>query len=262
MKFKLFIPFVIVVALCSFGSQSNELVRVTFPEKNCDVKTDGFGNIYLINNNEIMKYNASGISQKKFSTKRYGKIDFVDATNPLKILVYYKDFQQLLFLDNQLTPSSDMISLENIGHEQASLVCSSANNSFWLYDKQNNELVRFNAELQTLVKTGNLKRILDIDLKPNFIKEHNGYLYLNCPEEGILLFDIYGTFTKTIPLKNLKEFNVINGNVFYFQNGALKEYQSQTFNTVEKKFNDTLLKTVYWQNNKFYKVYSDSLLVQ
>lgn len=241
---------------------NGEVVRVKFPEKDCTIKTDGFGNIYVINNDEITKYNSDGISQKKFSTKRYGKIEFVDATNPLKILVYYKDFQQLLFLDNQMTATSDMISLEKIGYEQASLVCSSTNNSFWLYEKQNNELIRFSAELQTVVKTGNLKRILDIDLKPNFIKEHNGYLYLNSPQEGILVFDIYGTFNKTIPLKGLKEFNVSNGNVVYFENGALKEYQSLTFNTIEKQFNDTLLKTVYWQNDKFYKVYSDSLLVQ
>lgn len=261
MQWTFFIPASLIL-LCSFVIQTDEVVCVKFPEKNCTIKTDGFGNIYVINNDEITKYNSVGVSQKKFSTKRYGKIESVDATNPLKILVYYKDFQQLLFLDNQMTASSDMISLEKIGYEQAGLVCSSTNNSFWLYDKQNNELLRFSSELKVLVKTGNLKRILDIDIKPNFIQEHNGYLYLNCPNEGILVFDIYGTFTKTIPLKELKEFNIVNGNVFYFQNKTLKEYQSLTFNTVEKQFNDTLIKTVYWQNNKFYKVYSDSLLVQ
>lgn len=261
MHWKFFIP-ASLIFLCSFVIQTDEVVCVKFPQKNCTIKTDGFGNIYVINNDEITKYNSVGVAQKKFSTKRYGKIEFVDATNPLKILVYYKDFQQLLFLDNQMTASSDMISLEKIGYEQTSLVCSSTNNSFWVYDKQNNELLRFDSELKTLVKTGNLKRILDIEMKPNFIQEHNGYLYLNCPKEGILVFDIYGTFSKTIPLKELKEFNIVNGNVFYFENKALKEYQSLTFNTVEKKFNDTLIKTVYWQNNKFYKVYSDSLLVQ
>ena len=82
----------------------------------------------MINNDEIIKYNVDGVLQKKFSTKRYGKIDFVDAMNPLKVLVYYKDFQQILFLDNQLTASSNMISLESLGHEQSSLVCSSSNN--------------------------------------------------------------------------------------------------------------------------------------
>lgn len=261
MQWTFFIPASLIL-LCSFVIQTDEVVCVKFPEKNCTIKTDGFGNIYVINNDEITKYNSVGVSQKKFSTKRYGKIESVDATNPLKILVYYKDFQQLLFLDNQMTASSDMISLEKIGYEQAGLVCSSTNNSFWLYDIQNNELLRFSSELKVLVKTGNLKRILDIEMKPNFIQEHNGYLYLNCPKEGILVFDIYGTFTKTIPLKELKEFNIVNGNVFYFKNKTLKEYQSLTFNTVEKQFNDTLIKTVYWQNNKFYKVYSDSLLVQ
>src|ERR1700752_604301 len=261
MQWKLIIPACVSV-LCSFVVQSDVIVRIKFSEKNSSIKTDGFGNIYVINNDQISKYNASGVFQKTFSTKRYGKIDFLDATNPLKILVYFKEFQQLLFLDNQLTATSNVISLESIGFEQAGLVCSSGNNSFWLYDKQNNELIRFNQDSKPLVKTGNLKRILNIDIKPNYLKEHNDNVYLNCPSEGILVFDIYGTFTKTIPLKNLREFDVINGNVYYFEKKTLKEYQSQTFNTVEKQFTDTLIQTVYWQNNKFYKVYSDSLLVQ
>jgi uncharacterized protein YqkB len=230
-------------------------LQISFTEKKNHVEVDAFGNIYLINDNEIVKYNSLGVLQKKFSTKRYGKIDFVDAMNPLKILVYYKDFQQILFLDNQLTASSNMISLESLGHEQSSLVCSSSNNSFWIYDKQNNELCRFDSELKSLVKTGNLKRILDVDMKPNYMQEHNNYVYLNCPNEGILVFDIYGTFYKTIPLKNLKEFNIVNGDVFYYDNHHLKQYQAQTFNTIEKQFSDTLISNVIWQNNKIYKVY-------
>lgn len=237
-------------------------LHISFTEKNAHIEIDAFGNIYVINTNEIIKYNSSGILQKKFSTKRYGKIDFVDAMNPLKILVYYKDFQQLIFLDNQMSASSDVISLESIGYEQTSLVCSSSNNSFWIYDKQNNELSRFDAELKSLVKTGNLKRILDIDIKPNYMQEHNNYLYLNCPNEGVLVFDIYGTFYKTIPLKNLKEFNVVNGDVFYYDNHSLKQYQAQTFNTIEKQFPDSLISNVIWQNSKIYKVYSDSLVTE
>ena len=258
-----FIIAICIVLGCSFAFQTGEPeIHIKFPEQKSHIEIDGFGNLYVITNNEIIKYNVAGILQKKFSTKRYGKIEFVDAMNPLKILVYYKDFQQIMFLDNQLTESSAMISIEKLGYEQTSLVCSSSNNSFWLYDKQNNELSRFDSELKSLVKTGNLKRILDIDIKPNFMLEHNNYIYLNCPSEGILVFDIYGTFYKTIPLKNLKEFNVVNGDVFYYENNTLKQYQAQTFNTVQKQFSDTLILTVYWQNNRFYKVYKDSLVVE
>lgn len=262
MKFKSIFIFIFIVC-CSFGIQtSDKPVSIAFPEKNCAVKIDGFGNIYVINAMQIIKYNTLGVLQKSFSVKRYGKIDFVDVSNPLKLLVYYKDFQQVLFLDDQLTATSSMISLENIGYEQTSLICNSSNNSFWLYDKQNNSLLRFNSESKTLVKTGNLKRILDIDMNPNFMIEHNGYLYLNCPKEGIMLFDIYGTFYKTIPIKDLKEFNVINENVFYFKDKALNEYKASTFNTIQKQFADTLIKNVYWQNDKFYTVYADSVRTQ
>lgn len=262
MKFNLIIIICLVFG-CSFVFQTTDPVtRIKFTEKKSSLEIDGFGNMYVITDNEIVKYSATGNLQKKFSTKRYGKIEFIDAMNPLKVLVYYKDFQQILFLDDQLTQTSSMISIETLGYEQTSLVCSSANNSFWIFDKQNNELLRFNSDLKSLVKTGNLKRILDVDIKPNFIQEQNNFIYLNCPNEGILVFDIYGTFYKTIPLKNLKEFNVVNGDVFYFENHTLKQYQSQTFNTVEKQFSDTLIKTVYWQNNRFYKVYQDSLVVE
>ena len=85
---------------CSFIFQSsNKPIHIDFPDKSCSVEIDAFGNVYVINAMQISKYNALGILQKSFSVKRYGKIDFVDASNPLKILVYYKDFQQVLFLD-------------------------------------------------------------------------------------------------------------------------------------------------------------------
>jgi len=75
---------------------------------------------------------------KRYSNKRFGTITSIDCTNPLKMLVYYKDFQQLVFLDNQLTQNSEAISLEDLGYEQTDLICTSMNNSFWLYNKQNN----------------------------------------------------------------------------------------------------------------------------
>ncbi len=237
-------------------------VRILFNNKNSTALIDGFANVYVLHVDEIKKFNTQGNFQKTFSNKRYGTIQSIDVTNPLKVLVYYRDFQQVLFLDNQLSPTSNIISLENLGYEQASLVCTSLNNSFWLYDKQNNELVRFDSELKSLLKTGNLKRILNMDIKPNFMREHGNYLYLNCPDEGILMFDIYGTYYKTIPVKNLSEFSVINGNIFYFQKQVLKEYQSQNFITVEKPFRDTLIKNVYWLNNRYYKLFADSLVCE
>lgn len=248
------------IGFSSFILQSDVAFKtIILNDKSAHIKIDDFGNTYVITKTELLKYSINGIFVKSFSAKRYGNIDFVDVTNPLKILVYYKDFQQILFLDNQLTASSNMISLENLGLEQTSLVCTSVNNSFWLFDKQNNSLLRYNEKSNLLVKTDNLKRILDLDLKPNFLREKNNYLYLNCPQEGILVFDMYGSFFKTISIKGLSEFDIQNENVIYFKDKALHEYNTKTFSTSIKLFADSSIKTVYWQGNRFYKVYQDSV---
>ena len=250
--------------LCSsFGRQIvNAPIKLIFKQKNTKIKVDALGNIYEISDIQISKYNSLGVFLKSFSSKQHGTINFVDVSNPLKILVYYKEFQQLLFLDNQLSISSDVIALENLGYEQADLVCTSSNNSFWLFDKQNNSLLRFSSDSKLLVKTGNLKTLLGANINPNFMLEHNGYLYLNAGnEEGIMLFDIYGTFYKAIAITELSEFWVVNDDVFYFKQKLLHQYQPLTFNTIQKQVADTGIKQVYWHNNQFYKVYPDSLII-
>jgi hypothetical protein len=249
------------IVLNAFVLQSDVAFKtILVNDKSAHIKIDDFGNTYVITKTEILKYTINGLFVKSFSAKRYGSIDFVDVTNPLKILVYYKDFQQILFLDNQLTASSNMISLENLGLEQTSLVCTSVNNSFWLFDKQNNSLLRFNEKSNQLVKIDNLKRVLDMDLKPNFLKEKNNYVYLNCPDEGILVFDMYGSFLKTLPIKKLFEFDIKNENIIYFKDNSLNEYKTKMFTTNSKPFRDSLIKTIYWQGNHFYKVYQDSVI--
>jgi len=252
-----------LAALCCLGFQSDgSLVVIKLPNNQCLVKADEIGNTYVINREEILKYNAAGTFMKRYSNKRYGIITTIDCNNPLKILVFYKDFQQLLFLDNQLTPNSEILSLENLGYEQTDLVCTSVNNSFWIYSKQNNELVRFNEQLQPIVKTGNLKQILQTDLHPNMIRESNNFLYMNCPEEGILVFDIYGTFYKTYPLLGLSSFDVVNETIIYFKDHKLQQYQPKTFATAEKLVNDSLVTQVIWQKDKFYYIYPDSVLIR
>jgi len=119
---------------------------------------DNIGNIYSVNNGVITKHFVNH-QTKTFSIKTFGTLENIDVTNALRILLYFKDFQRILFLDSQLSQNGDVIELTNLGLEQASLVCSSFNNGFWVYNQANNELLRFNQSLEISVKSGNLKRI-------------------------------------------------------------------------------------------------------
>lgn len=193
---------------------------------------DNIGNIYSINNGVITKHFVNH-QTKTFSIKTFGTLENIDVTNALRILLYFKDFQRILFLDSQLSQNGDVIELTNLGLEQASLVCSSFNNGFWVYNQANNELLRFNQSLEISVKSGNLKRILGMNIQPNFLIEHNGKLYLNSPNDGILIFDIYGSYLKTIPLKNLESFQVQYPYIFYTLNKKFYSFHLLTFENIE-----------------------------
>ncbi|HQQ94041.1 MAG TPA: hypothetical protein PLQ93_05765 [Bacteroidia bacterium] len=223
---------------------------------------DNIGNMYLVQDEEIVKVLPTGKPFARYSNLKLGKITAVDATNPLKVLLYYKDFQQIVFLDNQLSVNSDEVSLTDLGYEQTELVCAGANNSFWIYNKQNNELLRFNENSKKISATGNLKQILRTELNPDFMIEHNGFLYLNSPENGIYVFDFYGAFSRVLPLTAIKQFQVDDEIVYYTKDSLLCSYNTKLMETAcDTVFNQAKYLSARYFRNKLYVAYHDSLLV-
>ena len=262
MGFKKIIVFFLISVVC-FSFQISDPQKLILKAKQNYFTGDNFGNVYLVNNEELMKYLASGKFFARYSNLKFGNITSLDATNPLKLLLYYRDFQQIVFLDNQLSNNSDAVSLEQLGYEQTDVVCAGANNSFWLYNKQNNELIRFNENLKRIASTGNLKQILQTELSPNFILEHNGFLFLNCPETGIYVFDIFGAFIKIVALKNLKHFQVNENIIYYQKDSSLCSYNYKLFEEACKTMPDNgLLFNAKYFNKKLYSGYRDSIIIQ
>lgn len=219
-------------------------------------------NVYAVNNDELIKFLPSGKYFARYSNLKLGSITTLDATNPLKLILYYRDFQQIVFLDNQLSQTSEPVSLEKLGYEQTDLVCASANNGFWLYNKQNNELIRFNENTKKIASTGNLKQVLQTDLNPDFMLEHNGWLFLNSPATGIYVFDIFGAFSKVISLKNLKNFQVNEDIIYYKKDSSLCSYNYKLFEEACKTIpNSANCLKIEFNKNKIFCGYKDSVVV-
>lgn len=200
----------------------------SIPTNSASLTTDNIGNSYLFNGNLLEKYDGDGKLLKNFSNKNFGNISSVDASNPLKVLLFYKSFQQILLLDNMFSPSGNSISLDALGYNQTFLVCSSHDNGFWIFSQQNFELIRFDKNLQKTQQTGNIPQLTGIEINPNFLIEQYDKVFLNDSAKGILVFDIYGTYNKTIPLKGLHHFQVTNDEIIYFKDGKLKSYNMKT----------------------------------
>jgi len=221
--------------------------------------TDNLEQLYTVVDDELSKYSDNGILLHTYSNKILGNISFVDAANPLRLLLFYRDFVQIVFLDKTLSAIGGNILLENLGYEQAILTCTSNNNGFWLYDTQDFQLIRLDQNLKTTHNSGPINQLLGIEILPNYLIEYNNFIYLNDPERGILVFDIYGTYYKTIPLKGLASFQVIGDNLFYFSNNTLNSHHLKTLEASTIDLPDTGIVSVRIEKQKLFLLKEKSL---
>ncbi len=251
--------FIICILAMSLTSDEELVILFSIPSKSDFFTTDNFGNSYLIKGDEMKKYSATGELLKVYSAKSLGKITTIDASNPLRVLVFYKEFSSIVFLDDLLSQNGDPLNLMDLSLEQSDVVCSSFNNGLWFFDRQNANLIRMDENLQTVVNTGNLNQLLNLKMKPNFMMEYDGFVYVNNPEQGIMVFDIYGTFSKTIPIKNLKSFQVKEDKLFYFLPGEFHVYRFKFLTEAVLKFKSGT--DIRLERDKYYIYNADSVAV-
>lgn len=201
-------------------------------------KTNSMGNIFLIKDYSILQYNFEGKKIQTYSNSEFGKITSIDVSNPFRILVFYKDFNQLIFLDNKLSEISDHISLDNLGITEANAVCSSETGGFWVFNTNTFQLEKYNKNLNLLQSGTKMQSVIDRSLTPDFIDETGNNIYLGFKEKGIYLFDIYGAFIKFIPVKYKSGVKIINENIFY-SSDSIYRYNTKNFETktIDVSFN-------------------------
>lgn len=195
--------------------------------------TDQFGHYYEVSNNEIKKYNLDGELICVYSDNVIGTIATVDVTNPYKVMVFFQDFGNIIILDNTLSPTSEEIDLSDINSSATSLACKSYNNGFWYFNFIQFELVRLTRALNTVNTSGNLSNLLNLNIRPNYLVEYNNRVYLNDPKNGVLVFDVYGTYLKTIPIYGLKQFQVKEKYIVYVN--ANSQVETYDFFTLEQQ---------------------------
>jgi hypothetical protein len=212
------------------------------------IEYDNLLNVYGVRSTEIFKYKSDGTFAFRFSDEQMGGVGALDITYPLRPLVMYPDLNYVVLLDNTLSNNRGRINLLSKNISMGTLGCSSVQNHFWFYDAMNFSLTRMNENLSQAATTGNLSQILRIDLNPNFIVEFANRVYLNNPESGILVFDIFGTYIKTIPIKGLERFQVFENTVVYFADNTLHRYNTIDFTETEIELPEKCTQALVFKN--------------
>lgn len=196
------IPVFVVVLVGLFWSLASAQNWRCGPEITLDPpvrwEVDKLGQVVLYNNKEMIKITSTDTLFNRFSQMSLGPIHTIDVTNPMKILVFYKDAGRIVFLDNTLSPNGQIVDLIALGYDQAELACTSFDNGLWIYDRLNFRLLRFNNNMQITVEVPNLNQVLAGQANDSLsfcrLSEHNNRVYLQSNSGDVLVFDVYGTW--------------------------------------------------------------------
>ena len=215
----------LVIFACFSGILFSDYLFVSSVEVEGDLHcSDPIGNVYVVKDNNLIKFDASHRRNADYSNTYLGQISSIDVSDPLRIMLYYKDHNQIVWLDNYLNEIRSPVSLDELGVDQAELVCSSSQGGFWLFNGLNEQIQYFDSRLQHVHESMSLNEWTGPGTKPGFMIEKSRQLYLNIPGTGVLIFDRFGNYSKTLGLDVPASFQVIDQKLFYYRDGQLYGY--------------------------------------
>lgn len=216
------------------------------------ISIDNLGNIFVVNNSELIKFNSQGEKLTVFSNSMLGTISYIDVTNPLQVLVFYNDFNQILFLDRNLAEIGNEIDLYEFSDNETELVCVSPNGGFWIYNRNSNQAIHI-SEYGKKINESILLNSFYKGRTPSKMLEYNNDLYLLYPELGILNLDRNGQFKKKTAVTGIKDFQISKNNLYYTIDTGV--FLLQSFEQEDKLIykSENLLEGEYIiQNNNLY----------
>lgn len=242
--------------------QDSSVVTHFIKEKVTYFRVDKLGQSYIVNEvEELVKYDAKGEKLFTYFDRTFGKISYIDVTNPFQIAVFYADFQTIVWLDRTLNPMSS-VDFSRFGFFQIEVFGVSSDNHLWIYDNASFQIKKINTQGEIMVESVELNNRFP-NLKPSSIVEKNSRIYLNNPETGILVFDNFGQFIETLPIPNLTNFQLINNQLFYKKNKKLYRFQFKTLTHQEIKLPFVIEETeqIFIQKNNWFWVKAEEVVI-
>ena len=217
------ILFILIINFLCFSLQSQEVipaVKQSDTQLTCDIFL-GFDNqksIYSLKNNILTK-NSDGITYQ-YNNLSLGKITNVDFQNPLQIVVFYKNFNTVVLLDNQLNEIKKIDFNLQSTPVTIEAVALSSQNQIWIYDSISSKIGLYN------VNTDTFKWISTMLENPiSYYESDYTHFYWTDVNLNLYRISIYGTIEK---LGNLPKFDTIqltkNGNSIYKTDDKLYYY--------------------------------------
>ena len=173
---------------------------------------DGFGNCFYIKNNVLFKKTEKQLLN--YQNLALGKIKKVDILNPLKVVVFYEEFNTVVLLDKQMNEIQKIDFSKNETPIIASAIGMSGQNKLWLYNSLNQQIGLYD------IATNQYKD-LGIPIKENLIlyqTDFNNFDWIDKQNQWYSC-SVYGRVINNGILENQNQMQLLNKNTILYSKG-------------------------------------------
>lgn len=186
-------------------------------------EVDNLGRIYVLDDkNRIINYKPDLTEQYRFANTRSGQVSTLDVTNPLKVVAFYDDFNQVKVLDNTLSIINEL----NLADKFADIsACGVTNDGhLWVFDPVQFKLIKINDAGVKVMESSNVNDFGMVDVKITDIREKGNFVVLCDRNKGFYIFDNLGQYLYFFESKDIKSFQFDGRNIYYYTSTGLKSY--------------------------------------
>ncbi|MEY8847980.1 hypothetical protein AB9K26_04155 [Psychroserpens sp. XS_ASV72] len=199
-----------------YGQNPIEVTHLSSTDFNVDmiVAIDNFGTFYYTKDNSLHKQTKDG-KIINYSNYQLGDISSANAFNPLKINLFYQDFNQVIILDNRLAEifKIDFNTLQpykNVTH-----IATGFDNTLWLFNVDLQRLELYDYKTNKTRFTAVPVQSLVLDLKSDY-----NYCWL-LTEKYLYQYNYFGSMISKIENTGFTEIAKNNGNLVLKKEDAL-----------------------------------------
>jgi len=223
--YNLFVKFLLVaIALLAMNKPANSQYQTiaAFPCYECYFSTDKLQNLYICRGKEILKYDNNGKIIATYTNKWQSPVSSMDISDPFKVMLFYRNFNQIVFLDKTLVEISGVIQLNDLNLGDIQAVCTSASGGFWIFNPFTYNVEQYDATLRKVQQTQELTQIVDGEVSVQYMIEQNSKLFVHLTTGKLLGFDMYGIFDKEYDIKKSNCFQIANNSLYYVHDSLVQ----------------------------------------
>ena len=236
---------------------SQETITVEFAEEKAFTANkiygiDTFGTTYFADDNESF-YKKTADTTISYANFQLGKITSANVFNPLKINLFYQDFNTVVILDNRLAEIQKIDFNTSVPYKNVSLVSTGYDNTLWLFNQDLQYL-----ELYDYLNNTTRVRTVPIASQALDLKSDYNYVYL-LTESYLYIYSYFGSLIHKIENSGFTQMAFSKAQLVLKSDNTLSLLAKNSTELIPLNTNDLLINQFLVTNETLY-IYNDEKL--